>query len=134
MTRYCGHSIPRLFENRVIHDVISVLANWQNEAPFFGVADFMPQGDPTLRAENKKKNLIGQRVKQRRLALKMKRGQMNAALAAITNGEWNPDPQIVQAIEIGRRRVYDTELVALCKVLRVSPVWLLTGTDEWPLE
>jgi transcriptional regulator with XRE-family HTH domain len=94
----------------------------------------MPQNDPTLRAGDTKKNLIGERVKQRRISLKIKRSQMNALLAQATNGGWNPDPQILQAIEIGRRRVYDTELMALCLVLRVSPVWLLTGDTEWDVQ
>lgn len=92
---------------------------------------FMPHGDPRLTVDDKHVNLVGERVRERRIYLEMTRNELNARIAEVSNGGWNPDPQVVQAIEIGRRRVYDTEVVVLAKALTVSPLWLLTGQEQW---
>lgn len=91
----------------------------------------MPQGDPRLKPNDKFLNLVGKRIKERRDFLGITREQLNGRISTASAGEWNPDPQVVQSIEIGRRRVYDTEVVVLAKALEVSPIWLLTGQNEW---
>ena len=71
---------------------------------------------------NGKKNICGEKVKQAR----KKQGLSQENLAARLQVEGiNIERDSVSRIEIGTRFVADYELAALCKVLIVSPEYLL---------
>ena len=71
---------------------------------------------------NGKKNICGEKVKQAR----KKHGLSQENLAARLQVEGiNIERDSVSRIEIGTRFVADYELAALCKVLNVSPEYLL---------
>ena len=71
---------------------------------------------------NGKKNICGKKVKQAR----KKQGLSQENLAARLQVEGiNIERDSVSRIEIGTRFVSDYELAALCKVLKVSPEYLL---------
>ena len=71
---------------------------------------------------NGKKNICGERVKSAR----KKQGLSQENLAARLQVEGiNIERDSVSRIEIGTRFVADYELLALCKVLNVSPEYLL---------
>ena len=71
---------------------------------------------------NGKKNICGKRVKEARAKLKL--SQENLAARLQVEGI-NIERDSVSRIEIGTRFVADYELAALCKVLNVSPEYLL---------
>ena len=71
---------------------------------------------------NGKKNICGEKVKQAR----KKQGLSQENLAARLQVEGiNIERDSVSRIEIGTRFVADYELATLCKVLNVSPEYLL---------
>lgn len=90
----------------------------------------MPRGNPRLRTPEKKHNMVGQRVRDRRIFLTFTQDTLCARIAEVTNGEWNPDRREVFRIEDGLRTVIDTEIFALSEALECSPCWLLTGQPE----
>lgn len=67
---------------------------------------------------------MGFRVRSARLALKpsLTQDELSARLARIGSVL---DRSAVAKIETGKRKVSDLEVVALCRVLRVTPIWLL---------
>ena len=71
---------------------------------------------------NGKKNICGTRVKEARKKLKL--SQENLAAKLQVNGI-NIERDSVSRIEIGTRFVADYELLALCKILNVTPEYLL---------
>ena len=73
-----------------------------------------------------KKNIIGQKVREARLKHKpsLTQDQLSAKLAALGV---TIDRVGISKIESGARRVYDFELKALARVLRVSSTSLLGG-------
>ena len=71
---------------------------------------------------NGSKNICGQRVKEARKKLKL--SQENLAARLQVEGV-NIERDSVSRIEIGTRFVADYELVALCKILNVTPEYLL---------
>jgi hypothetical protein len=77
-------------------------------------------------------NVVGERVYERRRALKLTQDGLCARLAAVTAGAWNPDRRDIFRIEDGRRSVYDTELLALGEALEVSASWLLSEVGDRP--
>ena len=68
------------------------------------------------------KNICGERVKEARKRLKL--SQENLAAKLQLEGV-NIERDSVSRIEIGTRFVADYEIVALCKILKVSPEELL---------
>ena len=74
---------------------------------------------------NGKKNISGKRVKEARTKLKL--SQENLAARLQVEGI-NIERDSVSRIEIGTRFVADYELLALAKILGVSPEYLL-GID-----
>ena len=71
---------------------------------------------------NGKKNICGERIKE----IRRKRGLSQENLAARLQTEGvNIERDSVSRIEIGTRFVADYELLVLCKVLEVSPEYLL---------
>ena len=82
---------------------------------------------PRLGAEEGRRNDIGHRVKQRRLALGLTQSQLQQALADATDGEWDPSIQQVLYIESKRRAVTDLEIRVLARVLKCGASWLLEG-------
>ena len=80
-----------------------------------------------MRAENGKKNLVGDRVRQRRQELKLTQDGLNGRLAYVTEGKWNPSDQEILHIENGSRFVSDVEIIALGNALSCGIQWLLTG-------
>lgn len=72
-------------------------------------------------------NLCGHRIKVSRVDNEMT--QMELAAAVSVDHKLRFDESSIGAIERGRRFVKDFELVALAKVLRRHPMWLLFGND-----
>ena len=71
---------------------------------------------------NGKKNICGKRIKEARKRLKL----TQEALAAKLQIEGvNVERDSISRIEIGTRFVADFELVILCKILNVTPAYLL---------
>ena len=71
---------------------------------------------------NGSKNICGERVKEARKKLKL--SQENLAARLQVEGV-NIERDSVSRIEIGTRFVADYELAALCKILNVTPEYLL---------
>jgi len=90
----------------------------------------VPRGAPRL-TKHKKKNQIGGRVRERRLALGLTQDGLCARLAVVTDGEmdavWIADDQEISKIENGNRSVHDLELLALARALDCNACWLLSG-------
>ena len=74
---------------------------------------------------NGSKNICGARVKDARKRLKL---SQEALAAKLQVSGVNIERDSVSRIEIGTRFVADYELLALCKILNVSPEYLL-GID-----
>ena len=74
---------------------------------------------------NGSKNICGARVKDARKRLKL---SQEALAAKLQVAGVNIERDSVSRIEIGTRFVADYELLALCKILNVSPEYLL-GID-----
>lgn len=75
-----------------------------------------------------KKNLIGERMRQARIAEKPKATQKDISARLETMGI-NLTESSVAKIEQGIRPVTDIQLVAIARVLRVSPAWLLGASE-----
>lgn len=71
---------------------------------------------------NGKKNICGERVKEARRKLKL--SQENLAAKLQLDGVII-ERDSISRIEIGTRFVADYEIVALCKVLKVTPAFIL---------
>lgn len=71
---------------------------------------------------NGSKNICGQRVKEARKTLKLSQEELAARLQV--EGV-NIERDSVSRIEIGTRFVADYELLILCKILNVTPAYLL---------
>lgn len=71
---------------------------------------------------NGSKNICGDKVKQARKAIGLSQEMLAARLQ--TEGV-NIERDSVSRIEIGTRFVADYELLALCKILKVTPQYLL---------
>lgn len=71
---------------------------------------------------NGSKNICGERVKEARKRLNL--SQENLAARLQTEGV-NIERDSVSRIEIGTRFVADYELLVLCRILNVSPEYLL---------
>ena len=71
---------------------------------------------------NGSKNICGKRIKEARKSQGLSQEMLAARLQ--TEGV-NIERDSVSRIEIGTRFVADYELAALCKILRVSPQYLL---------
>lgn len=92
----------------------------------------MPRGAPRLRAASGQKNQIGGRVRQRRVETGLTQDNLNARLAFVTVGAWNPSLQEVLHIENGTRTVTDLEILALAGALECDAGWLLRGDGKTP--
>ena len=73
-----------------------------------------------------KKNICGERVRARRLRLRMSQSDLAAQLQ-VAGVLLERDS--VSRIEIGARFVADYELMTLARILGVSTDWLLGGPD-----
>ena len=71
---------------------------------------------------NGSKNICGQRVKEARKTLKLSQEELAARLQV--EGV-NIERDSVSRIEIGTRFVADYELLILCKILNVTPAYLV---------
>ena len=71
---------------------------------------------------NGKKNICGERVKEARKKLKLSQESLAARLQV---EGINIERDSVSRIEIGTRFVADYELLVLCRILNVSPEYLL---------
>lgn len=89
----------------------------------------MPRGAPKLRAEDGRKNQVGERVRQRRMELELTQDALNGRLAHQSGGRWNPSMQEILHIENGTRIVSDVEIIALAHALDCSACWLLLGQN-----
>jgi transcriptional regulator with XRE-family HTH domain len=87
----------------------------------------MPRGTPRLRTQDKRLNIAGERIRQRRRELDLRQDQLCARVAATTSGEWSPGWQDLSRIENGSRIVSDVEVLALAQALESDACWLLLG-------
>ena len=71
---------------------------------------------------NGSKNICGERVKEARRKMKL---SQEALAARLQVSGVNIERDSVSRIEIGTRFVADYELLALCKILGVTPEYLL---------
>ena len=71
---------------------------------------------------NGSKNICGTRVKEARKSLKLSQEELAAKLQV---AGVNIERDSVSRIEIGTRFVADYEILALCKILNVTPEYLL---------
>ena len=71
---------------------------------------------------NGSKNICGQRVKEARRSMKLSQEELAAKLQV---AGVNIERDSVSRIEIGTRFVADYELLVLCKILNVTPAYLL---------
>ena len=77
-------------------------------------------------------NLVGARLRERRLAGRLTQDQLCGALARLTEGAWIPTRHDVYRIEAGTRTVSDAEVVALAAALDCGLVWLVCGAEAEP--
>lgn len=75
-------------------------------------------------------NIVGQRARDRRKALKLKQDELCGRLAETTLGKWAPSRLDIYRIERGDRLVSDLELIALAAALDCTTGWLLHGDQE----
>lgn len=73
-----------------------------------------------------RKNIVGTRVRQARKSARPPITQMDLVARLQVLGMMI-DQSGVSKIESGQRPVFDTEVVALAKALKVSVAWLLEG-------
>ena len=71
---------------------------------------------------NRSKNICGAKIKEARKSLKLSQEELAAKLQV---SGVNIERDSVSRIEIGTRFVADYELAALCKILNVTPEYLL---------
>ena len=92
----------------------------------------MPHGSPRLKTADKKHNLVGRRVRERRKELKLTQDALCGRLAEVTGGEWNPTVYDIVRVEGQRRIISNLELVCLASVLDCSLFDLLgiAATDR----
>ena len=73
-----------------------------------------------------RKNLIGGRLKRRRLELRLSPEDVSRRLA---RGKCAMSAAKIMAIEQRQVPVYDVQVLALAHVLKVSTHWLVTGRE-----
>ena len=71
---------------------------------------------------NGKKNICGDKIKEARKRLKLSQEELAAKLQV---EGINIERDSVSRIEIGTRFIADYELAALCKILNITPEYLL---------
>jgi len=84
----------------------------------------------TLRTGDDARNLVGARVKERRLALNLLQDELVARIARLTDGLWVMTFSELSSIEVGRRGCTDLECLTMSVALDVDLNWLVTGTSE----
>lgn len=75
-----------------------------------------------------KANICGKRIKLSRIDRELDQVELAAALSVDHDIEISQTS--ISEIERGMRGLRDFELAAICKVLEVSPEWLLFGQDS----
>lgn len=81
------------------------------------------------RLETGESNLVGPRVRERRVELGLTHDAVCGRLAYFTNGRWIPNRQDIYKIEAQVRTCTDIEIVAIAEALGASAAWLLIGND-----
>lgn len=87
----------------------------------------MPHGPPRIRLADGRMNVVGVRLKERRLALNISQDQLCGRVAAITEGAWIPTRHDIYRIETGTRTVSELETVALAVAVDREVDWLIRG-------
>ena len=90
----------------------------------------MARAPKRIRITEGRMNIVGERVKERRVELQIKQDELCGRLADVTLGKWAPSRLDVYRIEHGARLVSDLELIAMAAVLSCSTAWLLHGDAE----
>jgi len=81
----------------------------------------------TKKSQNKVFNLCSKRIKMARAGKDMNQLQLATAMSVDFGIDVNQ--YSISQIERGSRFVKDFELVAIAKILKVNPLWLLFGED-----
>ncbi|WP_125206294.1 helix-turn-helix domain-containing protein [Capsulimonas corticalis] len=84
----------------------------------------MPRG-ARLKTEDGKMNLVGPRVRQRRIALGLTHDAVCARVQISTGSRWEIDHRDLWKIEAQRRACTDIEVVELARALEIDVEWLL---------
>jgi hypothetical protein len=87
-------------------------------------ATIMPRA-AKLKTEDGKMNLVGPRVRQRRMALALTHDAICARIQINTGSRWEIDHRDLWKIEAQRRACTDIEVVELARALEVEVEWLL---------
>jgi len=86
----------------------------------------MARGTPRLKPDGKM-NVVGVRLKARRLELGDTQDAVCARISMITDGGWIPDRRDLFKIESQIRLVTDAEVIAIAQALPCGIEWLLVG-------
>jgi hypothetical protein len=78
------------------------------------------------------RNMIGLRVKLRRLDCRWTHRDLSSEIQLISNGKWIPKSQETLRIEQQRKFVTDYETQLIAKALRCSVAWLIGESNEEP--
>ena len=93
----------------------------------------LPRGSPRITL-HQRKNLVGERVRLRRKALRLTLRALGGRIADVSAGftdeQWNPFDHEIAKIEKGQRICSDLELLCLANALECDPCWLLMGEDS----
>lgn len=85
---------------------------------------------PRVRAEDGSMNLVGHRVKERRVAQKRSRREFVAYLATLSDQRWSPSEADLANIERQVRTVTDIEAVILAAATGLSLEELILGASR----
>lgn len=91
----------------------------------------MPRTSARLTTPEGFKNGVGERVRERRLALGLTQTALGGRIAFYSEGRWSPTEDEVYGLEKRERLVSDLELGVLAKSLECSVAYLV-GDDETP--
>lgn len=83
-----------------------------------------------FRDSSGKLNILGERLRQRRQAMKLTQDAVGARITVKTEGAWNAGRREILRIENGTRSVSDLEILALADALECDPCWLLRGDRD----
>ena len=83
-----------------------------------------------LKTEDGKMNLIGPRVRQRRVELELSRDTVCARIQISTGNRWEIDHRDLWKIEAQRRACTDVEMVEIAKALEVEAGWLMNRWSD----
>lgn len=71
------------------------------------------------------RNIIGPKIKQRRLALGWTQAQLGGRITQLSGGKWEVKDEDVRRFETQRKLITDREIPMIAEALQCSAAWLL---------